>query len=133
MDLCFDYPYQWSDTGGRIKHWCFLLPMDRRTTHVFFLFYFGAIQIPLLRRPMPRGLQNLLMAAARRLLIMPLLAQDGRMVEAEQLAYERDSQIAGTELNPAVAEFQKMIVGQWRDHLERSRQVASAEAASGGA
>jgi phenylpropionate dioxygenase-like ring-hydroxylating dioxygenase large terminal subunit len=133
MELCFDYPYQWSDTGGRIKHWCFLLPMDRRTTQVFFLFYFDAVQIPLLRRPMPRGLQTVLMAAARRLLIMPLLAQDGRMVEAEQLAYERDPQIAGTELNPAVTEFQKMIVGQWRDHLERSRQVASAEAASGGA
>jgi phenylpropionate dioxygenase-like ring-hydroxylating dioxygenase large terminal subunit len=131
MDLCFDYPYQRSDTGGRIKHWCFLLPMDRRTTHVFFLFYFDAIQIPLLRRPMPRGMQNLLMAAARRLLIRPLLAQDGRMVEAEQQAYERDSESAGAELNPAVSEFQTMIVGRWRNHLERSRQAAPAEVARG--
>jgi phenylpropionate dioxygenase-like ring-hydroxylating dioxygenase large terminal subunit len=117
MDLCFDYPYQWSDTGGRIKHWCFLLPLDLRTTHAFFLFYFDAVQIPLLRRRMPRGLQRLLMRAARRLLIRPLLAQDGRMVEAEQQAYERDPYVAGYELNPAVAEFQKLIVGQWRRHL----------------
>jgi phenylpropionate dioxygenase-like ring-hydroxylating dioxygenase large terminal subunit len=130
MDLCFDYPYQWSDTGGRIKHWCFLLPLDRRTTHVFFVFYFDAVQIPLLRRPMPRSLQQLLMAAARRLLIKPLLAQDGRMVEAEQLAYEWDCRIAGYELNPAVGEFQKMIVGRWRDHLVRSRQVAPVDVAT---
>jgi phenylpropionate dioxygenase-like ring-hydroxylating dioxygenase large terminal subunit len=117
MDLCFDYPYQWSNTDGRIKHWCFLLPMDDRTTHVFFLFYFGAVQIPLLRRPMPRGLQQLLMLAARRLLIRPLLAQDGRMVEAEQEAYDRHAQVPAHELNPAVGEFQKVIVSQWRRHL----------------
>ncbi len=120
MDLCFEYPYQWSDTGGRIRHWCFLLPMDARTTHVFFLFYFDAVQIPLLRRPMPRGLQRLLMLAARRHLIRPLLAQDGRMVEAEQEAYERDPHATSHELNPAVAEFQKLIVRRWRDHLTRA-------------
>lgn len=117
MDLCFDYPYQWSDTGGRIRHWCFLLPLDDRTTHVFFLFYFDAVQIPLLRRPMPRSLQQLLMHAARRLLIRPLLAQDGRMVEAEQQAYDRHAHVPAYELNPAVGEFQKLIVSQWRRHL----------------
>ena len=146
MDLCFDYPYQWSDTGGRIKHWCFLLPLDLRTTHVFFLFYFDAVQMPLLRRPMPRGLQRLLMLAARRLLIRPLLAQDGRMVEAEQQAYERDPYVAGYELNPAVAEFQKLIVGQWRvgicaapggtavreTSLKRSSEAASPLVTGGG-
>jgi phenylpropionate dioxygenase-like ring-hydroxylating dioxygenase large terminal subunit len=128
MDLCFDYPYQRSDTGGRIKHWCFLLPMDGRTTHVYFLFYFDAVQIPLLRRPMPRGLQQLLMRAARRLLIRPLLAQDGRMVEAEQQAYDRHADVPAYELNPAVGEFQKMIVRQWRRHLTPA-EAAPAEAA----
>jgi phenylpropionate dioxygenase-like ring-hydroxylating dioxygenase large terminal subunit len=117
MELCFDYPYQRSDTGGRIKHWCFLLPLDGRTTQVFFVFYFEAVQIPLLRWPMPRGLQRLLMRAARALLIRPLLAQDGRMVEAEQLAYERDPRAPSHELNPAVGAFQALIVGEWRRHL----------------
>jgi phenylpropionate dioxygenase-like ring-hydroxylating dioxygenase large terminal subunit len=129
MDLCFDYPYQRSDTGGRIKHWCFLLPLDRRSTHAFFVFYFDAVRIPLLRRPMPRRLQQLLMRAARRLLIRPLLAQDGRMVEAEQQAYERDPQVAGYELNPAVGEFQKLIVGKWRDHLGREHPGSARPAA----
>ena len=118
MELCFDYPYQCSDTGGRIKHWCFLLPLDARTTQVFFVFYFDAIQIPWLRRPMPRWLQRPLLLAARRLLIRPLLAQDGRMVEAEQLAYAGASHVPSVEMNPAVVEFQKLIVARWRRHLE---------------
>ncbi len=117
MDLCFDYPYQRSDTGGRIKHWCFLLPLDRphhaRVLPVLFRCCAGAAAAP----TDAARLQRLLMRAARRLLIRPLLAQDGRMVEAEQQAYERDPYVAGYELNPAVAEFQKLIVGQWRRHL----------------
>ena len=49
MDLCYEYPYQWSNTGGKIKHWCFFLPIDARTTRVFFLFYFESFKIPLCR------------------------------------------------------------------------------------
>jgi hypothetical protein len=78
---------------------------------------------------MPRRLQQLLMLAARHLLIRPLLAQDGRMVEAEQQAYEREPQVAGHELNPAIGEFQKMIVGRWRDHLGRDHLGRSHPAA----
>src|SRR5262249_8472263 len=44
MDLAFEYPYQWSNTGDRIKHWCFVLPIDKRTTRAFFLFYFDALK-----------------------------------------------------------------------------------------
>ena len=58
--------------------------------------------------------KRVLMRAARRVLIRPLLAQDGRMVEAEQDAYERDPYAAGHELNPAVGAFQKLIVERWR-------------------
>ena len=28
IEICYDYPYQWSNTGDSIKHWCFLLPID---------------------------------------------------------------------------------------------------------
>ena len=36
MDLCYEYPYQRSDTDGKIKHWCFVLPIDETTTRAFF-------------------------------------------------------------------------------------------------
>ncbi len=39
IEICYEYPYQWSNTGDSIKHYCFLLPIDERTTRVFFVFY----------------------------------------------------------------------------------------------
>src|SRR6185437_14715072 len=39
MDLAYAYPYQWSNTDGKIKHWLFVLPIDERTTRAFFVFY----------------------------------------------------------------------------------------------
>jgi len=36
IELCYQYPYQWTNTGDSIKNWSFLLPIDERTTRVFF-------------------------------------------------------------------------------------------------
>ncbi len=118
MELCFDYPYQWSNTDGRIKHWCFLLPMDERTTRAFFLFYFDALRIPGTRIGIPRWLMKPLLQAANRLMIRPLLEQDGEMVEAEQKAYELNAGGSAIELNPAVLEFQKLMINEWQRHLD---------------
>ena len=53
MELGYEYPYQWSNTDDRIKHWCFVLPIDERTTRVFFLFYFEPLKVPFLAVPDP--------------------------------------------------------------------------------
>src|SRR5439155_720898 len=53
IELCYEYPYQWSSTDDKIKHWCFPLPIDERTTRVFFLFYFKSLKIPLTPKPIP--------------------------------------------------------------------------------
>ena len=84
IDLCYEYPYQWSNTGGKIKHWCFVLPIDERTTRVFFLFYFESLKIPLTPLRIPRRLMTLVLRLSNRVLIGPLLPQDGFAVEAEQ-------------------------------------------------
>ena len=119
MDLCFEYPYQWSNTGDRIKHWCFVLPVDERTTRVFFLFYFEALKIPLLPVRIPRWMMSAVLKIANKLLIGPLLAQDGFAVEAEQEAYERHWDAPLAELNPAVGMFQQLIIRRWEEHLSR--------------
>lgn len=116
MELCFDYPHQWSNTDGRIKHWCFVLPLDPRTTRVFFLFYFDALRIPFTRVAVPRLVMKSLLRLSNRFLIRPLLLQDGAMVEAEQRAYEAKPDAPATELNPVVIEFQKLIIEKWRRH-----------------
>jgi phenylpropionate dioxygenase-like ring-hydroxylating dioxygenase large terminal subunit len=118
MDLCFEYPYQWSNTGGRIKHWCFLLPIDERTTRVFFLFYFDALKFPLTSFRIPRGVMTPFLKAANLLLIGPLLGEDGVAVEAEQEAYEGSSGMPVIEFNPAVSLFQKLIARRWEEYLD---------------
>ncbi|GHF53251.1 3-chlorobenzoate-3,4-dioxygenase [Streptomyces mashuensis] len=123
IDLAFDYPYQRSDTGGSIKHWCFVLPMDRRTTRVFFLFYFapGAVKVPGTRRALPRGLLPLFVRLAGALVIRPLLREDGQAVEAEQLGYEIHHAAPVVELNPAVGLFQDLTIRKWKEFLDRDR------------
>ena len=116
MELCFAYPHQCSNTGGKIKHWCFVLPLDERTTRVFFLFYFTALRIPLTRVAVPRWLMSPLLRISNRLMIRPLLMQDGAMVEAEQRAYEAQPDAPAIELNPVVIEFQQLIIEEWRRH-----------------
>ncbi len=122
MELCFEYPHQWSNTGDRIKHWCFVLPVDERTTRVFFLFYFESLRIPGTRFAIPRWLMAPLLAVANKVMIRPLLMQDGEMVEAEQLAFEKHQSLARfIEPNPAVHEFQRLIIAKWRQHLEGTK------------
>jgi phenylpropionate dioxygenase-like ring-hydroxylating dioxygenase large terminal subunit len=119
MDLCFEYPYQWSNTGDRIKHWCFVLPVDERTTRVFFLFYFEALKIPALPVRIPRLLMTAVLKIANKMLIGPLLSQDGFAVEAEQAAYEQHWDAPLAELNHAVGMFQQVIIRRWEEHLSR--------------
>jgi phenylpropionate dioxygenase-like ring-hydroxylating dioxygenase large terminal subunit len=127
MELCFDYPHQWSSTDSKIKHWCFVLPLDERTTRIFFVFYFDALRIPFTRIAVPRQAMRSLLRLSNWLLIRPLLMQDGAMVEAEQRAYEAKPEAPAIELNPVVIEFQKLIIEKWRRH--RSEATGKTEPA----
>lgn len=124
MDLAYEYPYQRSNTDDQIKHWCFVLPLDARTTRVFFLFYFESLRIPFTRWRIPRRLMALTMRVSNRLLIAPLLRQDGFAVEAEQCGWEAHFDRPGPELNPAVGLFQQLTIRKWEEHLARAAPVA---------
>ncbi len=117
MELCYEYPYQWSNTDGRIKHWCFLLPIDERTTRIFFLFYFDALKIPFIPVRIPQWLMTLVLKIANPVLIKPLLSQDGVAVEAEQQGYDMHFDASIIELNPAVQLFQQLTIRKWEEHL----------------
>ena len=119
MELCFQYPYQWSNTDDEIKHWLFVLPIDERTTRCFFLFYFKSLKVPLLPIRIPRFAMSAVMKISNRVLIGPLLAQDRVAVEAEQAGYERHWDARPIEYNPAVREFQHVTVRKWREYLAR--------------
>ncbi len=121
IELCHQYPYQWSNTGGKIKHWCFVLPMDERSTRVFFLFYFDALKVPFTSWRIPQWLMKPFLRIANVLSIKPLLSQDGFAVEREQEGYEAHFDAPLAELNPAVNLFQQLTIRKWDEHLCRQK------------
>lgn len=128
MKLCYEYPYQWSNTGDEIKHHLFVLPMDERTSRLFFLFYFKSLKIPFLPMRIPRFAMNVVMQVSSRVLIGPLLAEDRFALEAEQEGYERHWNAFPVEFNPVVKAFQEVTVRKWREHLERAPDAGDARA-----
>lgn len=120
MQLCFQYPYQWSNTDDHIKHWLFVLPIDERTTRSFFLFYFKSLKIPFTRIKIPYQIMRWVLKISNYLLIAPLLKQDQFAVEEEQLAYEKYWGEPPVELNPAVRAFQKVTIEKWQAYLDRN-------------
>lgn len=122
MDLCYEYPYQWSNTDNKIKHWLFVLPIDERTTRAFFLFYFERFRIPILPLKMPRRLMHLFLRFGKALHVKPLLAQDRAVIEAEQAGYERFHEAPIAELNPAVKLFQDLTIRKWNEQLAKTGQ-----------
>jgi hypothetical protein len=61
---------------------------------------------------------------SNKLLIEPLLRQDGVAVEAEQAGYDQHWNAPVFDLNPAVLAFQALIVRKWEAYLaqESSKQ-----------
>lgn len=131
IEICYEYPYQWSNTGNSIKHWCFLLPVDEKTTRVFFIFYFDSVKIPLVPLNAPKWLTQWVLNASVPLLFKPLLAEDGVALEAEQQGYESHWNAPPIELNPIVPLLQKLTVQKWQDYLDQAQAPSGeAEAAS---
>jgi phenylpropionate dioxygenase-like ring-hydroxylating dioxygenase large terminal subunit len=120
IELCYEYPYQWTNTGDSIKNWSFLLPIDERTTRVFFLFYFDSVKIPLLSVKTPKWLTQMVLNVAKPLVFKPILLEDGIALEAEQQGYEQHWDAPPIELNPVVPMFQQLTARKWEDYLARA-------------
>jgi 4beta-methylsterol monooxygenase len=127
MDLAYAYPYQWSNTDGKIKHWLFVLPIDERTTRAFFVFYFDpdTFKIPLLPIAFPERALRPVMRIAKRVLLQPLLSEDKFAVEAEQEGYEAHFDKPIAELNPCVRAFQDLTIRKWEEHLAGASKRAA--------
>ena len=117
IELCYDYPYQRSSTDGQIKHWLSVLPIDQRTTRMFFLFYFKAFKVPFLPLRFPRRLMDPVLKLANATHIKPLLMEDVIACEAEQAGYDEFYDAPIAELNPAVKEFQALTIRKWEEYL----------------
>ncbi|MEM9693253.1 MAG: aromatic ring-hydroxylating dioxygenase subunit alpha [Myxococcota bacterium] len=127
IELCYDYPYQWSNTDDHIKHWLSVLPVDERTTKMFFLFYFKSFKVPFLPVRFPHRMMKSILRVANELHIKPLLAEDIVACQAEQIGYEKHFDKPIAELNPAVHAFQALTVRKWEAYLEAEADKRPAE------
>jgi phenylpropionate dioxygenase-like ring-hydroxylating dioxygenase large terminal subunit len=121
IELCYDYPYQRSNTDNQIKHWLSVLPIDERTTRMFFLFYFKSFKVPFTPLRFPKRMMNTVVKIANKVQIGPLLAEDVMACEAEQQGYERHWDKPIAELNPAVHAFQDLTIRKWEEYLAREK------------
>jgi hypothetical protein len=126
MQLGYEYPHQWSNTDGRFKHWMMVLPVDERTTRCFFLFYYEGLNFPFLPLRIPRRLMKPLLTLGNRLLMRPLLDEDGWAVEAEQEGYETNFDAPIAELSPVVKAFQAFTIRKWEEYLAQRDSVPPA-------
>lgn len=114
---CYEYPYQWSNTEEFVKHWLFLLPIDERTTRVFFLFYYRDFKLPLLPFKVPERLMTPLIRLGHQLLVRPLFDEDGWAVQREQEGFEAYWDAPLAEVNPQVLAYQRLTVRKWEAYL----------------
>lgn len=129
VDLCYEYPFQWSSTDDQIKHHCFVLPLDERHTRSFFLFAFRTLGVPVLPITIPTKLLDVIMPLANRVLVRPLLEDNGDALVAEQEGYDRFHESPVAELNPAVAQFEQLTIRKWEEYLASARATRGAHLA----
>jgi phenylpropionate dioxygenase-like ring-hydroxylating dioxygenase large terminal subunit len=124
MTICYEYPYhwasfEWSGIRGRIKYWTFLLPLDARTTRVFFVMMYDTLRVAALPVPLSHRAVRWLLRAAQPT-VRSLLDQDGAALEAEQAGYEAQWAAPLVELNPAVSLLHRLTIRKWEAHLVRA-------------
>lgn len=122
LTIAYEYPYhraqfEWSGMEGRISYWSFLLPIDRRTTRVFFMFCYDTLRIPGVPLPIGHRLMRWILRLAHRPIVLPLLREDGFALEAEQEGYDAHWDAPAIEVNPVVARLHDLTIRKWRAHL----------------
>lgn len=120
MLACYDYPYHWSNTEDRIKHFLFTLPEDRTHNRHIFIFYVrpDVVKLPLLGARLPRWVVDKMMKASRFMTLQPLLGQDVWVIGHEQDGWERHWDQPAPELSPVVKAFQDLTIRKWGAYLQ---------------
>ncbi|MBX7078352.1 MAG: aromatic ring-hydroxylating dioxygenase subunit alpha [Nannocystaceae bacterium] len=128
MLACYDYPYHWSNTDDRIKHFLFTLPWDEGHNRHIFIFYLrpDVIRVPMLGWKLPYWLVSRMMRAQRVLTLQPLLGQDVWVIEREQKGWSQFWDRPAPELSPVVKAFQDLTIRKWQEYLDGRGRTAEA-------
>ena len=125
----FEYPYQRANIGDKIKHWCFLTPIDPRRTRLFFTIVVDrdALRLPHTSLHLPHWPAQRFLDIAKKAMIAPLIDEDRRAVEAEQEAIDTIPDAHIVELNPVTRLVQEVIVRKWNSGEQTPSKKSSNE------
>jgi phenylpropionate dioxygenase-like ring-hydroxylating dioxygenase large terminal subunit len=126
IELRYAYPYHTSNTDDFIKHFISALPIDERTTRVFFLFYYKRLKIPGLPFYFPKQLMVPLIKLGNLFIVRPVLDQDGEALDLEQRGYEEGWDTPAAEMNPIIEAFQDLTIRKWEEYLAGLQQRPAA-------
>lgn len=118
MTLWYKYPYQASNISDKYLHWLFMVPIDEKTTRCFFIFLFGSLEVPVIRRQIPRFLRKPLIYLINKFYVIPLLDEDLWALEEEQIAHDKHSEEHQYEFSPIIKDFQVMSLEKWDEYVE---------------
>jgi hypothetical protein len=129
LSVCYDYPYQWaafewSGIRGRIKYWAFLLPLDARTTRVFFVMMYDRLRVAALPISLSHRAVRWLLRAVQPS-VRTLLDEDGAVLESKQASYEAQWTSPLVDLNPAVSLLHRLTIRKWEAHQLRAELPAT--------
>lgn len=132
MLACYEYPYHWSNTDDRIKHFLFTLPIDDSHNRHMFIFYVrpDTIKIPLIGT-IPRWAADKLMKMQRFTTLQPLLGQDVWVIGHEQDGWEKHWDRPAPEVSPVVKAFQDLTIRKWSEYLASRKRGAKTAANDG--
>lgn len=121
ISIHYQYPHYRSSLDGLSALYLMRLPVGPSLTRSFSLLFLPLalpswVQRGLLGRLLARGIDYGLF---RR-----FVAQDAAMVASEQQAYQANPQRRYVEINPAILALQRVIIGQYEQFMQQSKQFA---------
>ncbi len=117
---CYDYPHLWSSVGGVFRLWYFLLPVDVRTTRLFMLSLSERVKIPFTPWLSPLWFTRALLPIGKRLLLDPLLDEDGWSAEIEQEGFDAHAKAPSIDFHPSSNLCYQLTIRKWEEHLARN-------------
>jgi hypothetical protein len=110
---------------GIYKLWNLLLPIDRTTTRIFLLTLGEQVKIPFTPWHAPQWLHRPLLPATKRLVVKPLVDEDGWSALIEQKGYDAHFDQPAIEVHPAPRLCYQLTIRKWEEPVASEARISS--------
>lgn len=118
ISIHYRYPHYASSLEGVSSVYLMRLPVGLTESRSFALFFFK-LHLP---KWLIRSIRPLLSTVVQRFMLRKFLDQDIEMMESEQRIYSHNPEQRFVEINPAIIALQRVIVRQYEQFVQQSKQ-----------